>query len=128
TVVSAFDERLSVYLRTLVGVLAGQNPEGELADPGNLGEPRFELLYSGWYWQVRQARGGPVMLASKSLFADELDMGKATDLHTAADGAVAGALTGPTGQSLRVLSRTITFANGSPVDILVAGDAGEVAA
>ena len=128
TVVSAFDERLSVYLRTLVGVLASQNPEGELTDPGNLGEPRFELLYSGWYWQVRAGKGGPVILASKSLFGDELDAARASDVHEGADGATAGALDGPTGQSLRVLSRTITFADGRAFDILVGGDAGEVAA
>jgi signal transduction histidine kinase len=128
TVVSAFDERLSVYLRTLVGVLAAENPQGELADPGNLGEQRFELLFSGWYWQVRDEDGGAVVLASRSLFGDELDLTKATDVHTNADGAHAGALVGPTGQSLRVLSRPITFATGRVVDITVAGDAGEIAA
>src|SRR3954470_19528699 len=73
TVVSAFDERLSVYLRTLVGVLAAENPGGDLTLPGTPGEPRFELLYSGWYWQVRAAGGGTVLLASPSLFADELN-------------------------------------------------------
>src|SRR3954468_21894392 len=99
TVVSAFDERLSVYLRTLVGVIAAENPEVELRDPGNLGEPRFELLFSGWYWQVREANGGPVVLASQSLFGDELDLAKATDVHTNTEGARAGALVGPTGQS-----------------------------
>src|SRR5690242_13918656 len=67
TVVSAFDERLSVYLRTLIGVLAAENPGGDLTDPGNLGEPRFELVDSGWYWQVRTSNGGPVVLASPSL-------------------------------------------------------------
>jgi signal transduction histidine kinase len=128
TVVSAFDERLSVYLRTLVGALAAGNPDGELSDPGNLGEPRFELLYSGWYWQVREVGGGPVVLASRSLFADVLDIARASELHGTGDGATAGALTGPTGQSLRVLSRLITFPNGRGFDILVAGDAGEVAA
>jgi signal transduction histidine kinase len=126
TVVSAFDERLSVYLRTLVGSLAGENPDGNLVDPGNLGEPRFELLYSGWYWQVREVGGGPVLLASRSLFADILDIAKASDLHRTSDAATAGALTGPAGQSLRVLSRPISFANDRTVDILVAGDAGEV--
>ena len=64
TVERAFDERLSVYLRTLVGNLAAQDP-ANLTDPGNLGEPRFELTYSGWYWQVREGDDGPVVLASK---------------------------------------------------------------
>ncbi len=124
TVVSAFDQRLSVYLRTLVGVLVAENAPD---DPGNVGEPRFELLYSGWYWQVREAGNGPVILASRSLFADTLDIQKATDVHPTEDEAVAGALAGPVAdQSLRVLSRTLSFANGRKVDILVAGDAGEV--
>ena len=66
TVERAFDERLSVYLRTLVGSLATENP-AQLTEPGNLGEPRFELSYSGWYWQVRRPNSGPVVIASKSL-------------------------------------------------------------
>src|SRR5690242_9199181 len=65
----AFEQRLTVYLRTLVGMLAAQNPSN-LTDPGNLGEPSFELPYSGWYWQVQRGKSGPVVLASKSLFND----------------------------------------------------------
>ena len=60
TVERAFDERLSVYLRTLVGALAQQSPPAS-TDPGNLGEPRFELPFSGWYWQVRPPDGGAVV-------------------------------------------------------------------
>jgi hypothetical protein len=60
TVERGFDERLSVYLRTLVGNLAQQSPPAPI-DPGNLGEPRFELTFSGWYWQVREPDGGPVV-------------------------------------------------------------------
>ena len=78
TVEDAFDERLSVYLRTLVGALAGQSPPASM-DPGNLGEPRFELTYSGWYWQVREPDAGPVVLSSGSLFADTLDLAAATE-------------------------------------------------
>ena len=56
TVERAFDERLSVYLRTLVGSARRSRARRASADPGNLGEPRFELPYSGWYWQVRERR------------------------------------------------------------------------
>jgi signal transduction histidine kinase len=125
TVVGAFDERLNVYLRTLVGSLAAQDSGGGLSDPGNLGEQRFELLYSGWYWQVREADNGPVVLASRSLFSDVLDIAKLTDRHESG-GLTAGALTGPDEQALRVLGRTITFADGHTFDILVAGDAGVI--
>ena len=124
TVEQAFDERLGVYLRTLIGNLATQNPNA-LADPGNLGEQRFELIYSGWYWQVRRPDGGPVLLASRSLFSDVLDITKATETQTA-DGVTSGALVGPDGQSLRALSRTIIFDQGARFDVLVAGDAGEM--
>ncbi len=124
TVEQAFDERLGVYLTTLIGNLATQNPRA-LADPGNLGEQRFELLYSGWYWQVRRPNGGPVLLASRSLFSDVLDIGKATEAQTV-DGVTAGALVGPENQSLRVLGRTIIFDQDARFDVLVAGDAGEM--
>jgi signal transduction histidine kinase len=123
TVERAFDERLSVYLRTLVGNLAAQDP-GNLKDPGNLGEPRFELTYSGWYWQVRPAGGGPVVLASSSLFTDVLDMRAATD-KTDVNGMTAGALAGPDNQALRVLDLTVDLSPGHRYDVLVAGDAGE---
>src|SRR5436190_24347263 len=66
---SAFDQRLGVYLTTLVGLLANQAPAA-LSDPGNLSEQRFENPYSGWYWQV--SRDGVVVLASKSLFNDTI--------------------------------------------------------
>jgi len=126
TAVSAFDERLNVYLQTLVGALAAQNASAGLSDPGNLGEPRFELIYSGWYWQVRETGDGPVVLASRSLFSDVLDLAKATDTHHS-DGLTSGALSGPSGKSLRVLARTVTFADGHAYDVVIAGDAGGVA-
>ncbi len=125
TVERGFDERLSVYLRTLVGSLAQQSPPAS-ADPGNLGEPRFELTYSGWYWQVREADAGPVVLASRSLFTDTLDVANATDTGDL-DGMASGALVGPDDQSLRVLSRTVDFDESHRYEVLVAGDAGEVA-
>ena len=124
TVEQAFDERLGVYLRTLIGTLAVQNPKA-LSDPGNLGEQRFELLYSGWYWQVRGSDGGPVLFASRSLFSDILDMSRATD-ETTLDGVTAASLTGPEGQSLRVVSRTIIFDPETSFDVLIAGDAGQL--
>ena len=119
---AAFDERMAVYLKTLVGNLAGQDAT-DLTDPGNLGEQRFELLYSGWYWQVREAGGGRVLLASRSLFSDVLDMARATATHEV-EGVTAGALTGPDNQTLRVLSQTVTFSEGHKLDVLVAGDVG----
>ena len=76
---------------------------------------------------MRRTDTGRVMLASDSLFNDLLDMAKATDLTTSGN-TVAGALLGPDDQALRVLSQRIDFGPGNTYDVLVAGDAGEMAA
>jgi signal transduction histidine kinase len=123
TVERAFDERLSVYLKTLVGNLATQ-PPGQLGDPGNLGEQRFELIYSGWYWQIRQANGA-VLLASRSLSTDTLDLANATSRSTV-DGVEQATMEGPDKQQLRVLQRTITFDVDHRYDVLIAGNASEL--
>ena len=52
----AFDQRLLVYANTLASNLVGPgDPDREL---GPIGDPRFELPLSGWYWQVGAARRG----------------------------------------------------------------------
>jgi signal transduction histidine kinase len=122
----AFDARLAVYLNSLIGTLAAENPEAPPSDPGNLGEQQFELIYSGWYWQVREPDNGPVVLASRSLFSDTIDIAKATGTATSADGKETGALTGPDAQALRFLSQTVTFDKARRFDILVAGDVTEL--
>ncbi len=125
TVENAFDQRLNVYLHTLVGGLAAQDPAQPLSDPGNLGEQRFELLYSGWYWQARDAATGKVVLASGSLFSDTIDIGKATGTKVD-NGVTSGALVGPDKQSLRFLASIVTFEGRPPLSLVVAGDAGEL--
>ncbi len=123
TVEQAFDERLAVYLQTLIGNLASQGAEAP-ADPGNLGEQRFELVYSGWYWQVRRPNGGPVLLASTSLVSDTLDIAKAFDTQTA-NGITSGAMVGPEDQSLRVINRTIILPT-ITLEVMIAGNSGEL--
>ena len=46
----SFDQRLNVYLKALVADLAS-DPNFD-AIQFTVGEPRFELPLSGWYWQV----------------------------------------------------------------------------
>ena len=120
-----FDDRLGVYLNSLIGTLAAEDAAQPLSDPGNLGEQQFELLYSGWYWQVRQAGNGPVALASRSLFSDTLDIAKAT-AHRETGGIESGLLPGPDNQTLRFLSQTVTFDATRRFDVLVAGDVSEL--
>lgn len=119
-----FDERLNVYLQTLIGTLAAQNPQN-LTDPGNLGDQRFELPYSGWYWQVQKANGA-VVLTSRSLFNDTLDPSKLTGGREI-EGATGGALVGPDSQSLRVLTRSVELGTGNVYEVMVTGNAGDMA-
>jgi signal transduction histidine kinase len=121
----AFDDRLHVYLNTLIGTLAAQDPAQPLSDPGNVGEQRFELLYSGWYWQVREPDNGAVLLTSRSLFSDVLDVTKAARVKEDA-GIESGSFAGPDKQKLRFLSQTVTFDKARRFDVLVAGDAGNL--
>jgi signal transduction histidine kinase len=125
TVEKAFDDRLNVYLQTLVGALGAQDPKQPLSDPGNLGEQRFELIYSGWYWQVRRASDGHVELVSASLASESLNTGKATSSATV-DGVTTGAMPGPTGEPLRFLSRPVTLEGGRALIFTVAADSGEL--
>ena len=115
----AFDERLGLNLRALVGSLATQD-RSKPTYPGSLGEQRFELSYSGWYWQIRRGGTGPVVLASRSLFTDVLDTAKATERRQS-NGMIGMALVGPDDQSLRAVSQTINFGPDDSYDVLVAG-------
>lgn len=116
-----FDDRLGVYLNSLISSLATQPPNTPLVYPGNLGEQLFELLYSGWYWQVSDPTTGDVVLASRSLFSDTLVV--ATERSVEEEGAIrSGIITGPDNQTLRFVAQTVTFDATRRYDVLVAGD------
>ena len=61
----AFDQRLLVYANNLASDLVSPgDPDREL---GPIGDPRFELPLSGWYWQVgRPGAGSKEVRSSKS--------------------------------------------------------------
>ncbi|HEY8382729.1 MAG TPA: sensor histidine kinase [Microvirga sp.] len=63
----AFDQRLLVYASNLASdLVAPGDPDRDL---GPIGDPRFELPLSGWYWQVgRPGATGKDVRSSKSLF------------------------------------------------------------
>src|SRR6201987_6034816 len=64
----AFDRRLGVYLRPLVGDVASPD-EASARFPQSLGEPLFELPLSGWYWQVTRLDPGKTdVRSSRSLW------------------------------------------------------------
>ena len=47
----SFDSRLNVLLHSLIATTE-VNAEGEIVREGGLSETRFDLAYSGWYWQI----------------------------------------------------------------------------
>lgn len=127
SVEKAFDERLGVYLKTLVGtVVAESDPSGKIDDPGSLGEPRFELPLSGWYWQVGSDKAGAIIQSSGSLLGDTFPMPSANGAEVDETRTWRGYVPGPDDEELRVLEREITFDAAGVFRIAVAGNADEV--
>ena len=119
-----FDARLDVLLQTLVGATITE--DGIDADGAALiGEPRFALPQSGWYWQIRDIAADEVLADSDSLFGDRLPLAD----FPPTDGSVRIAvLKGPAGRGLRGLERRISPPSGPSLAVLVAGDADAMAA
>lgn len=123
----AFDERLGVYLKTLVGVIAAQSDNaGSFKEPDNIGEPRFELPLSGWYWVVRRAADNKVMLASNSLVGDVLVLPSDVGIAPGPDRIAKGYIQGPDRQDLRIIEREISFDETNAYKLAVAGNAGDL--
>lgn len=103
----AFDERLGVYLRALVADVATSGDAG--ADPGALGDPQFELVLSGWYWQITRLDSEKADIrASRSLFAARLPKLADLNIPPGVGGARSGAAIGPDGRMLRIVERSIS--------------------
>ena len=122
----AFDQRLGVYLRALVADVATPGDDPRL-EPGQLGEPQFELTLSGWYWQItRLDTDKPQIRASRSLFASELprlaDLGVAPGLG----GSRRGHANGPEGRLVRIVEREIDVGDSGIYLVQVAATTDEV--
>src|ERR1700687_4416254 len=68
----SFDSRLTVLLESLIAV-SDLDRQGEMNVQQAIGEPRFEQIYSGWYWQI--AAPGMESLRSRSLWDQSLAEG-----------------------------------------------------
>jgi signal transduction histidine kinase len=119
----AFDERLHVYLKAIVAAVSTAPDEGSF-NPGNFGEPRFDVPLSGWYWQIRNvgSRRGQI-INSPSLYEQTLpalgDLGVGETRGFTREAYV----TGPGGLRLRQIERRIDFGQGEAFVMAVAGDA-----
>ncbi|MEM9624667.1 MAG: ATP-binding protein [Pseudomonadota bacterium] len=116
---NSFDARLAVLLEGVVaGTTVGDN--GRLDLSLQLGEPRFDQPFSGWYWQISD--GEQPVRRSSSLWAQALVLP-----HPENEEVVLGELPGPDGQTLRVLIRPILLpGRDERYWYAVAGDASEL--
>lgn len=120
-----FDERLGVYVKEIVADLAApsDNDRQQISD---LGEPRFDLPLSGWYWQVmRTDADRPVIRASRSLIGGQLP--KLEDLGAdETRGARKGYIIGPDDRRLRQFERRIDAGEDGRYIVAVSAPADEI--
>jgi signal transduction histidine kinase len=121
-----FDERLSVYIKELVADLAAP-PETERQSVGDLGEPRFDLPLSGWYWQIIRLDGErPVVRTSRSLVGGQLPKLLDQKLQPNSRGLRESYVSGPDDRSLRILEREIDVGEDGRFTVAVAAPADEI--
>lgn len=120
SVETEFTYRLDALLRSMIASMdVTSNGSVTLVRP--LGDPRFDQVYSGWYWQVTESSGR--LLRSRSLWDATLGTGgTGTELHTRQ-------AAGPKGEDLLIAERDLLFpGQASPVHVQVAADINEVRA
>jgi signal transduction histidine kinase len=130
TVEAAFDERLKLYLKVLVADVAALSDGGNV-EPGNLGEPQFQIPLSGWYWQIirvdRESAASSILRTSRSLFSSRLPALVEPGLPSARGDFRDGYLTGPEGWRIRIVEQEIDLGEQNRFVISVAGNAEEIA-
>ncbi|WP_208982293.1 ATP-binding protein [Pseudovibrio sp. JE062] len=114
----ALDERLEVHMTAIVSALAADEAQ-KYSALRRIGDPRFSMPLSGWYWTVQ--RNGKVLYESDSLFGDTLSLKPMNG-----ELALTRNIIGPAGRELRVLQKRIQFGGLQPVTIAVAGSTKEL--
>ena len=128
TAVANFDERLNVYLHELIADIASAGEEMKI-QPGELGEPRFEVPLSGWYWQLtRQDLPQPEIRSSPSLFAAKLPRLSNAGVAAGSGGIRRGFAIGPDERLLRIVERVIDAGDQGIYLVQVAATSTEVEA
>lgn len=123
---TAFDERLYVYIQSMAASIASKNTANAY-DPYGLGDPRFTLPLSGWYWQIRIEGSVPQnVFSSLSLFGGRLP--RLEDFHVPAhDGSSReGYIIGPDERRLRLVERALELPDGARYLVQIAGNADEI--
>lgn len=123
----SFDDLLLVYANDLAAELVSQ--DAEKREFGSLGDPRFEIPLSGWYWQVGRVEATQRELrSSRSLVGNALP-----NLAPAVAGRPFGdtrkeSRDGPEGRVLRIVERDIDLGEDGRYVVRVAGPTDEIAA
>lgn len=121
----SFDGRLNVLLHSLIATTE-INDQGEIERGRGLSETRFDLAYSGWYWQIWPVAQRPA-LRSRSLFDQSLDLSPAERVSRNEVGLKVFDAVGPENQPLRVVERRVTLPGYDvPVSFAVAADRSEM--
>lgn len=121
-----FDERLSVYIKQLVADLAAP-PETERQTIGDLGEPRFDLPLTGWYWQITRLDGErPNVRSSRSLVGGQLPRLLDQPIAPNSRGLRESYVSGPDDRQLRILEREIDVGEDGRFIVAVAAPADEI--
>ena len=119
-----FDERLELYLTLLIANAI--EDDGTVRDPGSLGDPRFGLPLSGWYWRIAPlSELTAPSLVSPSLFGSTLAV--PANLKSSSGLARYGSTDGPSGERLRLVEREIETSHGR-FSFVVAGPLSEIEA
>jgi len=105
----SMDDRLSFDLDGLVAAAEEDAPEHVTLNEGRFADPRFERVFSGWYWQIEPDRPQTRDIqpeTSRSLWDQVL---APTELTPGANNSLWGYANGPDNQRLRVLVRRIAL-------------------
>ncbi|WP_441965711.1 sensor histidine kinase [Microvirga sp. 2MCAF38] len=121
----AFDQRLLVYANTLASNLV--TPGDPDRDLGPIGDPRFDLPLSGWYWQVTRPNGKPGDIrSSKSLFGGQLPSLAPVDGSAKFGEIRRGYGKAPDDRGLRLVERDIDLGQEGRFIIRIGGPADEI--
>lgn len=102
SVTTAFDERLRSLLNVVIAGIEYDPNSRSLNMLRSLGDPHFERVFSGWYWQASD--GGELSLTSRSLWDQRLAVSDGPGLQFSNQ-------PGPRGELLRVIERDIKLSN-----------------
>jgi len=123
----SFDARLEVYLTSLIA--STEISDDVALQVGEIiGEPRFNIPLSGWYWHIAlKERPRDLVASSRSLFASNFNMSNLKLTATDANGLRRSYITGPDREPLRAIERDIQLAQGgNTYSFAVAGNAQEM--